>query len=555
MENGISLKLIDGKIFEEIVLSGAINLKAHMQLVNDLNVFPIPDGDTGDNMFMTINGGLGKLKLAQTESVSKKAKALGDGMLLNARGNSGVILSQLFAGISTGLDDIEVATLGDFGCALRQGVKQAYESVQKPVEGTILTVAREATEFAISRITEESTLGSFFTDYVAEMHASLERTPDLLEALKEAEVIDSGGAGLLYIAEGMLNAIEGKVATEEHLEFSEKKDELDFSAFNENSVMTYGYCTEFLLQLQTVKCDVNAFEVGPLVEFLETVGDSIVAFKTGTIVKVHVHTLMPYKVLEYCQRFGEFLTVKMENMTLQHHSTGEDFATNKKKKGKERKPFGLVTVATGEGLINAFYDFGADVVIDGGQGKNPSIECFIEAFDETNADTIFVLPNNSNIIMAAKQAGDIYDKADIRVLPCKNFGQAYSVLSMLDYSGSADEIEAQMLENLDGVVTGMVTTSIRTANINGVAIKEGEYIGFTDKTMLVSCPTAIETMTALCDKLELEDKDFMIAVYGENISQSEREKTAEIIAQKYPNIEFYEINGGQEVYEYILIIE
>ena len=222
MENLTQIKTLDGKVFEQIVLSGAFNLKAHMQLVNDLNVFPIPDGDTGDNMFMTINGGLVKLTAETSDEIDKKAKALAGGMLLNARGNSGVILSQLFAGISAGLDGLASASIDDFANALISGVKQAYQAVVKPVEGTILTAARESADYAKSQVSEESTLGSFMTDYVKEMHASLERTPDLLEALKEAEVIDSGGAGLLYIAEGMLNAVEGKNATDEHLEFETK---------------------------------------------------------------------------------------------------------------------------------------------------------------------------------------------------------------------------------------------------------------------------------------------------------------------------------------------
>ncbi|MBR2988896.1 MAG: DAK2 domain-containing protein, partial [Clostridia bacterium] len=502
MEDLTQRNTIDGKIFAQIVLAGALNLKAHLKIVNDLNVFPIPDGDTGDNMFMTINGGISKLTTEQSENLGTKAKALANGMLLNARGNSGVILSQLFAGICSGLANLDTATMADFVKAMEQGIKQAYQAVVRPVEGTILTVARESADFANKNVDENSTLGSYFRDYVKEMHLSLERTPDLLDALKEAEVVDSGGAGLLYIAEGMLNAVEGKVATEEHLEFEAKQDEVDFSKFNENSVMEFGYCTEFLLQLQTSKCDVNEFTVEPLVEYLETLGDSIVAFKTGTIVKVHVHTLTPAKVIEYCQRYGEFLTIKMENMTLQHSNTGEDFATNKKKKS-ERKPFGIVTVATGKGLTETFSEMGADVVIDGGQGKNPSIERFIEAFDETNADVIFVLPNNSNIIMAAKQASEIYDKSQVRVLPCKNFGQAYGILSMLEYNGDADEIEAQMLENMAGVTTAMVTNAIRTANINGVEINEGEFIGFTDKTMLVSNKTKLGAFGELCEKIKV----------------------------------------------------
>jgi len=475
-------------------------------------------------------------------------------MLLNARGNSGVILSQLFAGLAEGLKNCDDASVTEFGSALKCGVCKAYSSVSKPVEGTILTVAREAADFACEKCGDNSTIGGFFADYISEMHNSLDRTPNLLQVLKEAGVIDSGGAGLVYIAEGMKQAVDGKSIIEVE-NFSANSKSVDFSKFNENSVMKYGYCTELLLQLQTVKTDVYNFDINSLVEYLESIGDSVVAFLTGTVVKIHVHTLTPYKVLEYCQRYGEFLTVKIENMTLQHNGI-EKKEEKKTKAVRPRKKFGVVTVATGEGLINTFKELGVDEVIDGGQGKNPSIERFIEVFDEVNADWIFVLPNNSNIIMAAKQASEMYGKSKIEVIETKNIGQAYSVISMLDFSSNdGEQIASQMRLDMQGVVTGSVTKSIRDAFIDGVDIKEGYYIGFEDKKMLTSYENKIDTLISLVEKLGAKNKNFMILSYGAGVSVTERTEVSVLIKSKYPQIEFYEIDGEQEVYDFIVIIE
>jgi DAK2 domain fusion protein YloV len=556
LKSNVNERIIDGELFERIVIAGAYNLKAHIETVNDLNVFPIPDGDTGDNMFMTINGGLSGLKKVKENSVGLKAKALAEGMLLNARGNSGVILSQLFAGLASDVVGLDTVDVHEFGKALTSGVKQAYASVVKPVEGTMLTVAREAADYGYKHSGADVTLGAFFEGFVNEMKVSLDNTPNLLAVLKEAGVIDSGGAGLLYIGEGMKKAVEGSeiAVTEDSVGAQE---ELDFSKFTEDSEMVFGYCTEFLLQLQNSKVNAKEFEIQPIVDYLNTIGDSIVAFKTGTVVKVHVHTLTPYKALEFCQQFGEFLKIKIENMTLQHNESEKKSEPEKPKKKKmTRTKFGVVTVATGKGLIDTFTEFCADVVIDGGQGKNPSIERFIEAFDDANADNIFVLPNNSNIIMAAKQARDLYKGSNIYVIETKNFGQAYSILAMLDYGADdADEIAESMVEEMANVVTGMITSSVRDANIDGVEIEKGQYIGFTDKIMRVACDDKIQTFTALADNLEAGSKDFMIAVYGNGVTESEKQAVRELVSEKYSSLEFYEIDGGQEVYDFIMILE
>ena len=559
MFNGTNEKIIDGALFERMILSGVYNLKAHLQTVNDLNVFPIPDGDTGDNMYMTINGGIDGLRAVEENSVCKKAEALAKGMLFNARGNSGVILSQLFYGLSNGLKGKDTVTVPELGLAFVEGVKQAYTSVERPVEGTILTVARESAELASQHSSEDSTVGEFMGECVDEMHKSLDRTPELLPVLKEAGVIDSGGAGLLYITEGMQKGLREEVELETAATFSTKS--VDFSKFNEDSEMTFGYCTECLLQLQRKKVDVDAFEVSVITDFLKTIGDSIVAFKTGTVIKLHVHTLTPYKVLEFCQQFGEFLTIKIENMTLQHNETVKDekeqttgYVPVKIKRG--HKKYAVVTVATGEGLISTFSEFGADVVIDGGQGKNPSIETFLDAFEEADADYIYVLPNNSNIIMAARQAAEMYDKSQIFVIESKNFGQAYAILSMLDYScDDAEQIKEQMVSDMADVVTGMVTTSVRTTTVDGVCINEGEYIGFTNKTMLVSRPTKTDTLACLAHSLGAEQKGFIIVFYGADVTEDEKAQTGAYVRENFADAEFYEIDGGQEVYEYILIME
>ena len=545
---------IDGQLFEKMVIGGVLNLKANMNEVNDLNVFPIPDGDTGDNMFMTINGGVSYIKSVVENSLCLKAQALSKGMMLNARGNSGVILSQLFSGISKGLVDLEEASINEFGLALKQGVAQAYSAVVEPVEGTILTVAREAVEYANNNINENSTINSYIEDYIYEMKQSLDRTPDLLATLKEAGVIDSGGAGLLYIALGFKDVLDGKEIKDVDIETNQYK-QIDLSKFNEDSVMEFGYCTELLLQLQNIKVNPYEFNEQIIIDYLNTIGESIVVFKTGTIIKLHVHTLQPYKVLEFCQQFGEFLTIKIENMTLQHAETIAK-EENKPAKNKAKKQFGVVTVASGSGLINAFYEMGVDVVIDGGQCKNPSTQQFLDAFDECNAEYIYVLPNNSNIILTAKEAKELYNDANIYVVETKDFGQAYSALSMLDTaSKDPDVIYESLNESMEYAITGMITKSIRDANINNVDIHEGDYIGFCNKTMHVSNTSKLDAYYGLIKKLVNDEASFIINVFGKDVTEEEKELVNKYLQEIYPMLEVYTIEGQQEVYDFVIIIE
>ena len=311
---------LDSAQFANMLRGGYENLKQNAARINDLNVFPIPDGDTGSNMQMTFEGGIKALDGNSFDSLGGVSRSVAKGMLLSARGNSGVILSQLFEGIAKGFKNLETANISEIGSAFKSGVRQAYDAVLTPTEGTILTVSREAADYACSRINDGCTLESFMNDYAAEMKRSLERTPELLNVLKEAGVVDSGGAGLVAITEGMISSLSGDNIAETHISDTHSAASApDLDLFTEDSVMEFGYCTEFLLRLQKCKTDIVSFELSTIKDYLETVGNSIVALQNGTIVKVHVHTMEPGKVLNYCQQFGEFLTLKIENMSLQHN--------------------------------------------------------------------------------------------------------------------------------------------------------------------------------------------------------------------------------------------
>ncbi|MBR6681353.1 MAG: DAK2 domain-containing protein, partial [Clostridia bacterium] len=439
-------KYLGGLLLSKMAVGGAELLSSNADEVNKLNVFPVPDGDTGDNMRMTIESGIAALEKIDSDDLAKVMKTLSRGMLLGARGNSGVILSQFFAGMAKGLDGVEKADAVTLGKALETGVKQAYASVMTPTEGTILTVAREAVEYAVAHTTEQSTIKSFFADLVKEMHESLDRTPEILTVLKEAGVVDSGGAGLLYIIEGFNRVLNGEVIEQKTTVSTAKAvSNVDTTGFGPDSEMTYGYCTELLVQLQNKKTDIENFDIEPLKAFLCEIGDSVVAFKTESIVKLHVHTFTPEKVLEYCRQYGEFLTVKIENMSLQHSSTienkedketaiekTEDTATEtaaQKPDNTPAKKYGIVAVCSGDGIESLYKELGTDEVVQGGQTQNPSTNDFLDAFAKVNAEHIFVFPNNGNIFMAAQQAGELYKHATVHVIPSKNIGPGYVAVS------------------------------------------------------------------------------------------------------------------------------
>ena len=542
------MKTLDGILFARMINSGAANLKAHAKEINDLNVFPIPDGDTGDNMLMTMMGGVHH-DTSSCDSLCEMADRVSSGMLLSARGNSGVILSQFFEGIKNGFTGLQTADTKEIGEAFRQGVKQAYSSVMTPTEGTILTVVREATEYACEQNTE--TPEEFLNAFIDEAKRSLARTPELLPVLKKAGVVDSGAAGLIYIVDGMMRAVIGEDIAD-FSETSEKTQELDLDAFNEDSVLEFGYCTELLVRLQNAKTDISTFDVKVITDYLQTIGDSIVTVRNGSIVKLHVHTMTPQKVLDFCQQYGEFLKIKIENMSLQHNNT----VTEEKAPAKERKKYGVVAVACGEGLKNTFRERGADIIVDGGQSMNPSAEDFIAAFDEVNADVIFVFPNNGNIVLTAQQAAHLYENSDVRVIESTTIGAGYASLAMLNTdSGDTEVIVDELRMAMDGVITAEISHCVRDASMDGTDLHTGEYIGFIGKNLLSVNKERLDTVCETIDKIGLASYDVCIVFFGKDATNEEAEKIEAYVNSHYRGKEVYIINGGQDVYDYIMIVE
>lgn len=534
-------QLIDGVLFLSMLRQGAAVLERNKASINDLNVFPIPDGDTGDNMYMTLSAGC---NATPDKDISKTSSAASSGMLLGARGNSGVILSRIFAGMAKALaGKTEIAAV-DFGDVMSAAVKEAYGVVSNPVEGTILTVLKDGASVSSGHTSFEE----LFRDVIKRMEESLEHTPELLPVLKEAGVVDSGGAGLVCIFKGMYEALCGTVDEYNGAGTAVQTASLNLDAFGPDAVMKFGYCTEFLLRLQTSKLDLQTFDESVIKDYLNSVGDSVVCFRDGSIVKAHVHTKTPGEILSTCQKWGEFLTLKIENMTLQHNevNTRETFLTR-------RKPYGIVTVASGEGLVNALREAGADIVIEGGQTMNPSAEDFIGAFRSINADTIFVLPNNSNIIMTAQQAAGIYTESNVIVLPSKTLGAGYVCIASMDLSmKDPAEIEAAARESIDGVVTGMVSRAVRDSSQDGVDVRNGEYIGFEHNRILCCAPDSGQAACQLAAVLDLGSHDVALVFSGRDAS--EPEKLASALTSSFPRTEIIMTDGGQPVYDYIIVL-
>lgn len=552
---------LSGALYADMVKSGAANLRGNAQTVNELNVFPIPDGDTGENMARTIEGGIAAIANVNDAKISAVADGMAGGMLLSARGNSGVILSQFFEGVRRGLDGMTDVGVKELRRAFRCGVNQAYSAVVQPTEGTILTVMREACD-KTSTVDDGASIEQFFDAFIDEMYASLERTPDLLPVLREAGVIDSGGAGFVYIIEGMSRALRGEaVAAHEHggFESAATTTDADDGKFNADSEMQFGYCTETIVQLMNKKTDAEKYDVKELISYLESIGgESIVAFKTGTRIKLHVHTFEPDRVFEYCRRIGELVTVKVENMSIQHsESVVRNRFERQTPKKTEHKTYACVVVADGAGLIEQFKSLGADYVIDGKQTMNPSTQDFITAFDEVNADAIFVFPNNSNVILTANQAAKLYKKSRIYVMNSTTLAEGYSAVSMLDYSaGDPFVIKKAFDDAIENTTTGLVSYAVRDCEMNGRDIKKGDYIGFADKMIISADKDIAKCACELLDKINKKDKSIILAIRGKDgADDGTIEKIAEHLKQTSPDIEFYDFQGDQDVYSYIFVVE
>ncbi len=541
--------VIDGEFLEQMLYNGFCNLYANSQMINELNVFPVPDGDTGINMTMTLKGGVDNR--ISSKSVDEFIASFSKNSLFSARGNSGVILSQFIRGFADGLQKIEKMAVSDFIRAMQSGTDRAYESVAHPVEGTMLTVIRESSEFLL-KSGEFDCFEDCFNRLIPKMRNSVENTPKLLPVLAEAGVVDSGGTGILKIFEGMQMALEGKAL--DRVDVSEQKKEQVFTTsatLDDDGAFNYGYCTEFILQLMFADGRANGFDLNEMIRRLEELGDSIVAIRDENIVKVHIHSYTPEKVLEYAHSFGEFLTLKIENMELQHNEVLHQ------SQQKKHKKYVVAAVASGEGIASYFSGIGADVIIDGGQTVNPSAKEFIKAFDKVSADYIVVLPNNSNVILTAKQAAQIYKKCDVRVVETKSMAEGYSALSMMNQSAeSVEELIEGMSFGLPNVSSCFVTTAIRDTSVNGLKVIKNDYIGLNSDTMLATGGDMDEVVLEMLRNLpDIDDKEVLTAFYGNGVTPETAENLKNKIEEEYPLLECGFIEGKQPVYDYIFAVE
>lgn len=549
---------LDSKTLKELFAGGLANLKANAARIDELNVFPIPDGDTGSNMLMTLKGALEAVANEDFETVGEFARRFSRGALLGARGNSGVILSQFIKGFSGGCEEKTVLSVPDFTEAFKKGVDKAYESVVKPTEGTMLTVMREGWEHISAQGANITNFNDYFDRLLRSMDVSLEHTPELLPVLKESGVIDSGGAGFICIFRGMENVISGeKVEAPLSFESGAMKPALDPSLFNADSELEFGYCTEFILQLQNKKTDIKNFDLGEMIAYLESVGNSIVAVCDDDLVKVHVHTFTPGEVLSFGQKYGEYITLKIENMQIQHNETSMFREEKKEEPPREHKAIAVVAVAAGTGIKSYFEELGADVIVDGGQTENPSTADFLKAFDELDADDIIVLPCNSNIVMAAEQAAELWSASKVHVVRAKTPAEAYSALSMMDLSDkNVSRVISEMEECIQGTKTGLITTAIRDVDYEKVSVKAGHYIGLNKDEILSDSENRLEAVKGLLNGTQgIKDNEVLVAFYGKNVPEEELGALEGILASEFGWMEYGFIDGGQDVYDYIFAIE
>jgi len=543
-------QFIDGIILNDIFTVGYQNLKKNMNAINDLNVFPVPDGDTGTNMVHTFGGGLSVVR--PQENVGEYLEQLAHAVLLSARGNSGVIFSQFICGFARGVKGKETICFADFKEAFICAKEDAYQSIIAPTEGTMLTVVRKASDYLEEKAESFLDYENGLRELIACMKDTLTKTPDMLPVLKEAGVVDSGGAGLICFFEGMYAYFCGIAIEDFESVQMDVPAIVSGVAFGPNSVMEYGYCTEFILQLTHAKTDIAKFSKDAFVKPLEDIGDSIVAVVSDSIVKIHIHTFAPEKVLEYARKFGEFLTMKIENMSVQHSEINLLAESE-----KARVKYLIVAVAQGQGIIDYFYEIGVNVVINGGQTANPSVEQFLEAFDKYEAENIIVLPNNSNIILTANQAAELYKNTNVFVLPTKSIVEGYSALSMMDlWCDTVEELIEDMSSGLSRVVSAYVATATRDSVVDGVDIKQGEYIGIKNKEILLASTDRLSVVENLIEQIVAkENSEVIIVFYGNAIDDVELEKLKQILEVKYPLADIGYINGKQDIYDYIISLE
>lgn len=543
------MEMINGHIFKDMLASGANNLSNKFTEIDALNVFPVPDGDTGTNMSLTFNAGVKDALACSSEDVCDIAKVLSKGLLMGARGNSGVITSQIFRGLYQGMDGMKEVNGFQLANALVMGSRVAYKAVMRPVEGTILTVVREAADYTYAYATsiEDVTCLQVMEKMLDEAKKSLDRTPELLPVLAEVGVVDSGGAGLVTIFEGFVSALKGVVIEEE--EAKESKEVAGAALESEE----YGYCTEFIIRLS--ESAQRTFEEETLRDSLARIGNSIVCVRDDDIVKVHVHTLTPGDALNMGLRYGSFAKLKVENMQEQHEEIMMNASVEKEvKEEKPRQKYAIITVAAGDGLKDMFKELRADYVISGGQTMNPSTEDFVEAIHQLNAEHIIILPNNSNIVMAAQQAALVCEDQNIEVIPTKSIPQGLSACIMFNPDVDFETNLSEMKEAVSMVKTGQVTYAIKDTTFEGMEIKSGDYMGILEKDIIVSLQDKMETTRQLLDRMLDDESEIVTLIYGEDINEEEAEEVAAYIEDKF-DVEVEVNNGMQPVYSFIIGVE
>lgn len=544
--------------FQSMVQAGADRLQEHAEYVNSLNVFPVPDGDTGTNMNLSMISGAKAVSDSTSDKVGELATHLSKGLLMGARGNSGVILSQLFRGFAKQIPDVETLSSKELAAAFTHGVNTAYKAVMKPVEGTILTVARVAAEFGERKATETDDCVAVMTAVVSGAKKALAKTPDLLPILKEVGVVDSGGQGLLFIYEGFLSVLNGEYVPENDFETPAAMDEM-INAEHHRSVhshlatedITFGYCTEIMVKIGDGPTADTAFEYDTFRNYLNELGDSLLVVNDDEIIKVHVHTEYPGEVMNYGQKFGSLMKVKVDNMRVQHETLLENDSAPVK---KPRVPYAIIAIAAGNGVQELFKSLGASYVISGGQTMNPSTEDILKAIDAVNADQVIVLPNNKNIFMAADQAAEVAD-IPVVVVPSKTISQGMTaMLAFNDQVGLAQN-QAAMTEMLTSVVSGSLTHAIRDTAIDGITIKEGDFLGMIDGKIVVSKTDALEVAFETLKQMMDEETEIVTIIIGEEGTQEQAEQMEAALLAMNEELEVEIHHGDQPVYPYLFAAE
>ena len=539
---------ITGIDLRRMIISAAATIENRKQKLNDLNVFPVPDGDTGTNMSMTINAAAQDLRRLEDPSLEKAASAAASAMLRGARGNSGVILSLLFRGISKRLKGVEICDGVLWAEALQEGVDAAYKAVMKPAEGTILTVARLAAAKAREAAQENNYFEFVHEAALQEARVALANTPEQNPVLKKANVVDAGGKGWVYVLKAFYGVLQGEEVAEPEVEDRPRvSEQANFDDFDTEEI-TFTYCTEFIIQRE------NDNDPDKLREFLSSLGDSLVLVDDEEIIKVHVHTNDPGKALHEAIDYGSFVTVKIENMRLQHTEKVMSEQELAPKIAEPEKPMGVVSVCAGEGLAGVFRDLGVDGVISGGQTMNPSTQDILEAVNKVPAETVFILPNNKNIIMAAQQVEGLTPK-NVVVIPSKTVPQGITAMLNFNGEGTVEENTEAMTDSLSTVDTMQITYAARNSDFDGYLIQEGDYLAMVGSSLFGTSRDITVLLQALAEKIRDDGKEFVTIYYGEDIQEKHAQKAADLFAEICPDADVNLLCGGQPVYYYMISAE